>query len=141
MSRALPLGNPNEAIAELVTGALEGTVAIFDPAMCCPTGVCGPAVDPDLLAITRDIRRLEKLGVHVERYGLSQQPDVFVTQPRITGLMQAFGDKALPATLVNDEVFVYGRYPTFAEFEAALSATPNTADASGGCCTPGSGCC
>jgi hypothetical protein len=22
---------------------------IFDPAMCCSTGVCGPAIDPELL--------------------------------------------------------------------------------------------
>ena len=25
---------------------------IFDPAMCCSTGVCGPSVDPELLRVS-----------------------------------------------------------------------------------------
>jgi hypothetical protein len=145
MTRSLPLGNPAEAITEAPASAdtsLAGTVAVFDPAMCCPTGICGPGVDPALLAITRDLRWLEKQGVAVQRYGLAQQPDAFVSSARVSGLMQAFGDDALPAVLVNDTVFCYGRYPTRDELVAALS--PKTAEPtppSSSCCTPGSGCC
>ena len=148
MARTLPLGNPGDAIKRApTTGAppLPGTVAIYDPAMCCATGVCGPAVDPALLALTRDIRWLEKQAVTVQRYGLSQEPQAFVQEAKVTGLMQAFGDKALPATLVNGEVLMFGRYPTRDEIVAALngpSGTPDEPEAdSGGCCAPGSGCC
>jgi hypothetical protein len=99
MSRTLPLGNPSDAMTDAPTATaapLAGVVAIYDPAMCCATGVCGPAVDPALLALTRDLRWFEKQGVTVQRYGLSQEPQAFVQQSKITGLMHAFGDKALP---------------------------------------------
>ncbi|HEX6313302.1 MAG TPA: arsenic metallochaperone ArsD family protein, partial [Gemmatimonadaceae bacterium] len=106
MSRVLPLGNPVEEIATAgpsrSTAQLAGTVAVYDPAMCCSTGLCGPGVDPALLAIARDLRWLEKQGVGVQRLGLSQAPDEFVSNSRVHGLMQAFGDGALPAVLVND---------------------------------------
>jgi hypothetical protein len=62
----------------------------------------------------------------------------------VQGLLQAFGDKALPAVLVDDVVLTYGRYPTRDELVAVL--TPVQADGSvdtngGSCCAPGSGCC
>ncbi|MGH9886471.1 MAG: arsenite efflux transporter metallochaperone ArsD [bacterium] len=136
MSRSLPLENPGDAMA------LSGSVAVFDPAMCCDTGVCGPGVDPALLAIARDLRWLEKHGVTVQRAGLAQEPDTFVANARVSGLMQAFGDGALPAVLVNGEVLCYGRYPTRAELIAALTPRSSSAPATtSSCCTPGSDCC
>jgi hypothetical protein len=144
MPRNLPLGNPDGPLAKTSPG-LSGRIAIYDPAMCCSTGVCGPSVDPSLLAIARDLRWFETQGVIVERYGLSQEPDAFVRQPKLTGLMHAFGDKALPATLINGEVLAYGRYPSRDEIASALDAysDPRTAsaDTEDGCCTPCSGCC
>lgn len=146
MSRSLPVGMPADAAdqAESTTAAepLAGSVAVYDPAMCCPTGLCGPGVDPALLTIVRDLRWLEKQGVHVERFGLAHQPGAFSASARVAGLMQAFGDAALPAVLVNGDVLCHGRYPTRAELAAALAA-PAAAPSAGAapCCTPGSGCC
>lgn len=152
MARSLPLGDASQAIAPNAptavtpaSDALVGTVAVYDPAMCCPTGVCGPGVDPALLQVARDLRWLQARGVTVERYGLAQEPAAFAQSTRVTGLLQAFGDKALPATLVKGEVLAHGRYPTRDELVAALSPAPSqasTAQASdGACCEPGSGCC
>ncbi len=87
-------------------------VSVYDPAMCCPTGACGPAVDPELRRISGDLRWLESQGARVERFNLAQEPDAFVANPRVTGLMQAFGDGALPAVLVDGEVAARGRYPS-----------------------------
>lgn len=159
MARSLPLGDPSQAIstdavaaaAPSATAPLVGTVAVYDPAMCCPTGVCGPGVDPALLQVARDLRWLQARGATVERYGLAQEPAAFTQSGRVTGLLQAFGDRALPATLVNGEVLAHGRYPTRDELLSALSPSPSAsaadapaahapvADAS--CCAPGSGCC
>jgi hypothetical protein len=108
--------------------------------MCCPTGLCGPGVDPALLAIARDLRWLESQGVIVERHGLAQSPDVFVAQPKVTGLMQAFGDKGLPATIVNGEVLAYGKYPSRDELVAALGDSPAPVSTTDGCCGPGCDC-
>ncbi len=123
---------------------MTGTVAVFDPAMCCEMGLCGPGVDPELLRMARDLRWLSAQGVTVQRKGLSQEPQAFVANARVQGLMQAFGDGALPAVLVDDIVLIYGRYPTRDELVAVLTptATPGDGpDAGGSCCAPGSGCC
>lgn len=149
MALTLPLGNPSDAIPNAPTATaapLSGAVAIYDLAMCCSTGVCGPGVDLALLTLTRDVRWLEKHGVTVQRFGLSQEPQAFVQQPKIKGLMLAFGDKGLPATLVNGEVLMFGRYPTREEIAAALIAQTkpegeSSNSAGGNCCAPGSGCC
>lgn len=123
---------------------MTGEVTVFDPAMCCETGVCGPGVDPELLRIARDLRWIAAQGVTVVRKGLSQEPQSFVANARVHGLLQAFGDKALPAVMVDDVVLSYGRYPTRDELVSVL--TPARAgervDTGGGsCCAPGSGCC
>ncbi len=52
-------------------------VRVFDPPMCCSTGVCGPSVDPDLARFSADLDWLKKEGVRVERYNLSQEPGAF----------------------------------------------------------------
>ena len=146
MARSLPLGDATQAITPdtsspeaTETTALAGTVAVYDPALCCPTGVCGPGVDPALLQIARDLRWLQACGVAVTRVGLSQEPAAFVNSPRVAGLLQAFGDQALPATLVNGAVLAHGRYPTRMELVAALSPVPRASDTGG--CESGSGCC
>lgn len=155
MSRSLPLGTVTSLPAAESPSAptLAGTVAVYDPAMCCPTGVCGPGVDPALLQFARDLRWLAAQGATVERFGLSQEPQAFVGNARVAGLMAAFGDGALPAVLVNDTVLVHGRYPTRDEIVGALGGSPGNAstpasgrrsmavlgEAPG--CEPGSGCC
>jgi hypothetical protein len=148
MSRSisLPLGDASQQIApadgQPATAPLAGVVAIFDPAMCCSTGVCGPGVDSSLLQVARDLRWLESRGVSIQRFGLAQEPAAFVDNHRIAGLLQAFGDSALPATLVNGTVLVHGRYPSRDELVAALSpSNPLMESKSDSCCAPGSDCC
>ena len=148
MPRALPLGNPSDALIARAEPDVQmsGTVSVYDPAMCCTTGVCGPASDPALLTIARDLRWLEGQGVTVTRYGLSQEPAAFVAEAKVVGLMQAFDDKALPATVVNGEVLAHGRYPTRDELVASLGSSIDQAseasrDQATACCAPGSGCC
>ena len=51
---------------------------IFDPAMCCSTGVCGPSVNPELLRISTLINNLNSKGILVERYNLTSNPQIFV---------------------------------------------------------------
>jgi hypothetical protein len=106
--------------------------------------VCGPTVDPTLLQVTRDLCWLEAQGIAVERFNLAQQPGAFIEQSRVAGLLQAFGEQALPATLVNDTILVYGRYPSREELTQALLSQKEQASAPsspGACCEPGSDCC
>lgn len=140
MSRPLPLG-PEAISVDPDTGAVE----VYDPAMCCPTGVCGPGVDSALLQIARDLRWLQARGVVVTRRGLAQEPEAFASNPRVANAMADFGDAALPLTVVNGEVLVRGRYPTRDELASALLPSGRGTDdrpmAPNACCAPGSGCC
>ncbi|HSE66606.1 MAG TPA: arsenite efflux transporter metallochaperone ArsD [Gemmatimonadales bacterium] len=135
--KPLPLTTPPASEPD----RLEGVVQVFDPAMCCPTGLCGPGVDPALLTLARDLRWLESKGVSVERFGLSQEPGAFAGNPRVAGLLQAFGDAALPVTLVKGTILLHGRYPTREELVVGLGSSPSDSAKSKVCCTPGSGCC
>ena len=88
------------------------SVKVFDPAMCCSTGVCGPSVDPDLVRFAADLDWLAAEGVSVERFNLSQQPDAFAAYPVVTQALKENGEQALPLILVNERKVSEGRYPS-----------------------------
>lgn len=90
-------------------------IEIFDPAMCCPTGVCGPSIDPELSRIASVVFLLEKRGIDIQRYNLGNEPDVFVKNELINKLLIEKGVDALPATLVEGKLMKEGVYPTTAE--------------------------
>lgn len=117
-------------------------VRVFDPAMCCPTGVCGPAVDPELARFAADIDWLQKQGVTVERYNLSQQPGAFAEHAVVKDAL-ARGTEVLPLVLVGDRIAVEGAYPSRETLAALAGMVVKKSDeapkASG--CTPKSGCC
>lgn len=85
---------------------------IFDPAMCCSTGVCGPSVDPELLRMSTVLNSLSKKGVIVERYNLSSNPQAFVDNVLINQLLNSEGVDILPVTMVDGEVVKTKTYPT-----------------------------
>jgi hypothetical protein len=103
-------------------GTLAGEVRVFDPAMCCDTGVCGPAVDPALLAAARDLRWLAARGATVTRHNLGQEPLAFVHYAPVQALLAERGVDALPATWVNDVLLTSGRHATRTELLDALNA-------------------
>ncbi|MEO0018504.1 MAG: hypothetical protein RLZZ522_1787 [Verrucomicrobiota bacterium] len=47
------------------------TIQVYDPAMCCATGICGTAVDPDLVSFAAMLAQLATRGIAIERYNLS----------------------------------------------------------------------
>ncbi len=102
--------------------SLGRRVELFEPAMCCQTGVCGPSVDQELIDVREDLRWVEAQGATVARHNLTSNPDAFVANSKVTGLMAAFGEKALPAMLVDGEIAVHGRYPSREELSGLLRA-------------------
>jgi hypothetical protein len=103
-------------------------IQIFDPAMCCSTGVCGPEVDPKLAQFAADLDCLKSAGVIVQRYNLSQNPGAFVENELVRSTLADKGEAALPLILANGKVAVVGRYPDGKEM-AALAKVTVTANA------------
>ncbi|MGC9260248.1 MAG: arsenite efflux transporter metallochaperone ArsD [Phycisphaerae bacterium] len=92
--------------------------AVFDPAMCCSTGVCGPNVDSKLVHFAADLDWLKSQGVDVQRYNLAHQPMEFARQTVISDLLTKTGTQALPAIVVNGVLVSQGRYPDRGELAA-----------------------
>jgi len=88
------------------------TVHVFDPAMCCSTGVCGPSVDPQLARFSADLEWLARQGVAVERFNLAQQPGAFVADDTVKAALESKGEAGLPLGKVNGEVKSSGDYPS-----------------------------
>ena len=131
---------PNES-----NPAIIQQLELYEGAMCCETGVCGPSVDEQLLAVREDLRWAETQGASVARHNLTSAPDAFVANPKVTGLVKAFGDKALPVLVIDGEIRAHGHYPTRDELASLLAdstaSTPVVTKESSGCgCSPGSGC-
>jgi hypothetical protein len=99
-------------------------VEIFDPAMCCSTGVCGPSVDPELTRVASAVYSLEQKGLNIKRYQLTTDPDKFAESAVITRVLQEKGPDALPAVLLNDQVVNVGSYPTNEEFAKWFEVKP-----------------
>ena len=86
-------------------------VQVFDPPMCCSTGVCGPEVDPALVRFASDLEWLKENGVEVERFNLSQEPAKFVAHTVVTEAMKG-RDDALPLVLLDGKIVSQGTYLT-----------------------------
>lgn len=88
------------------------TIEIFDPAMCCPTGLCGPNINPNLMRIAAVVQFLQKQGVNIKRHNLRDEPQVYVSNTVVNEYLQKRGAEGLPVVLVDGAVAVSGQYPT-----------------------------
>ena len=86
-------------------------VQVYDPPMCCSTGVCGPTVDPKLVRFAGDLHWLVNHGVRIERYNLAQEPHAFATSAVVRAALETEGNACLPLLMVNGEVRSKGDYP------------------------------
>ncbi|MFL0245404.1 arsenite efflux transporter metallochaperone ArsD [Candidatus Clostridium stratigraminis] len=93
---------------------------IFDPAMCCSTGVCGPSVDKDLLRVATLLNNLKSNGIVVERHNLTSNPQIYVDNKVVNRMLLKEGVEVLPITMVDGEIVKIKAYPTNEEFCSLL---------------------
>jgi len=91
---------------------INAKLEIFDPPLCCSTGVCGPSVDPALPKFAADLEWLQQQGVKVERFNLAQQPGAFANNPVVKTALQQEGNDCLPLVLVDGAIVSRAAYPT-----------------------------
>ena len=110
----------------LFTPAVDATdtmpaVEIFDPPMCCPTGLCGPTLDQTLLDVTDMIHALQADGLRVERYQMTSHPQKFINNADVMRLVREKQMAALPITAVRGQIIKVGVYPTLTEVQPYLN--------------------
>ena len=116
------------------------TMKIFEPAMCCPTGLCGVGVDPELLRVSTVLNTLKENGIEVQRYNLTNAPQAFVEHKVVTEFLQKFGPDKLPVVMVDGFIVITGRYPSNEEFIDWLELAPELLGVSS-CCEDSACCC
>ena len=117
-------------------------IQIFDPALCCSTGVCGTEVDQALVDFSAAVDWLRRAGGQIERFNLAQQPMAFAGNAVVRVFLERSGAEALPLILVDGEIALAGRYPTRNELArfSGISGQPAETVPTDGCCS-GKKCC
>ena len=119
-------------------------VQVYDRAMCCSTGICGPQVDPVLPKFAADLEWLKQQGHTVDRFNLAQEPAEFAASATVQKVISDEGVECLPLILVDGQVVSRKDYPSresLATWTAtSLSSRATLPMADGGCCGD-SGCC
>jgi hypothetical protein len=86
-------------------------LTIFEPAMCCETGVCGVDADQTLINFTADIEWLRKQGASIQRFNLAQEPAAFISDPVVKSEIKQHQESCLPLLIVAGSVVSRGTYP------------------------------
>lgn len=115
-------------------------IVIYDPAMCCSTGICGASIDKELLRVATVIENLKRDGADISRFNLSGEPNAFVENQLINGQLKENGPEILPITLVDGQIAKTKSYPTNEEFAQWTGLEVNNESKETGCCCE-SGCC
>jgi hypothetical protein len=120
--------------------ATTQTLQVFDPAMCCSTGLCGPEVDLTLVQFAANLDWLKAEGLIIQRHNLSQNPAAFVDNKVVQAALAEKGEAALPVILINGKIAITGRYPERGELAGLLNVkeTSVTASSKSDCCCGGS---
>ena len=122
-------------------------IRVYDPAVCCSTGVCSPEADASIAQFTAALDKAKKSGVEVDRFTLAHQPAEYVANATVKTLLDDEGIDVLPIVFLGDEILSKGGYPDRGDLMRRLSiedsAGPSESAAS--CCGPTekaeSGCC
>jgi len=134
---ATPAPSPVPVGGDLPRPAL----CVYDPAMCCSTGVCGPQVDPVLVRFASDLQWLQAQGVEVRRFNLAQNPAAFVENDLVRAALTEKGESALPFLLIDGQTVASGHYPTREQLAGFCHIAAGESPLTHSACTSEGGCC
>lgn len=86
-------------------------MCIYEPALCCETGLCGVNVDPELLRVSTVLNTLKNEGVEIERFNLNSAPMEFVKNNIVNQYLNDKGVEGLPVVTLDGDIVIEGRYP------------------------------
>ena len=98
-------------------------VEIFDPPLCCPTGLCGPVLDTTLVDLGEALlaRRSQAVTAVVRRQ-MASEPRELMRTVRSTPSSRHGTSRSLPITVVRGRKVKTDAYPTLDELRAALAS-------------------
>ncbi|TFC50738.1 MULTISPECIES: arsenite efflux transporter metallochaperone ArsD [unclassified Cryobacterium] len=128
------------------------SIQIFEPGLCCGTGICGVDVDQQLVTVSADIDWATSAGGSVRRFNLAQEPLAFAENETMRSFLHTVGQEGLPVTMVDGATVLTGRYPSrpelakwaglgapAAEDRPSLLSAAQPGASADGCCGGGGG--
>lgn len=120
-------------------------IEIYEPAMCCSTGVCGPSIDPEMMRVAVAVETIAKAGGAIARFNLSGDPQAFISNATVNAEIMKEGVNTLPVTLVDGVIVKRKEYPTndeLCEWTGIALEKPKMFRKINTCCGGGkTGCC
>jgi len=92
-------------------------ITIYEPNLCCPSGVCGPNPDQTLIKLQDAIDKLKNEGIETERFTITSHPKQFTQNTDVMKLMQEKQLEALPITTIDGKVIKVGSYPSLEDLK------------------------
>jgi hypothetical protein len=105
-------------------------LTLYEEAMCCSTGVCGPDPDDELVEVSAALDQLEEeFDVDVCRANMQHNIEQFLETQQIADLVEEHGPSILPITVVDDEIIAKEAYLSYDELASTIdnSADPQKA--------------
>ena len=102
-------------------------LTLYEEAMCCSTGVCGPDPDDKLVEVSAVLNQLEdEFDVDVTRANMQHNIDQFLNTQRIYDMVEGNGPSILPITVVDDNIVAKSEYLSYDELASELSSAQTT---------------
>jgi hypothetical protein len=96
---------------------------IYEGAMCCSTGVCGPEPDRELMEFNETLKRLTSEyngNLKIMRASLVFNSLLFFANTEIARLVKENGPAILPITTVNGTIVARQKYMTYEQIKEIL---------------------
>jgi|SRR6056297_2189210 hypothetical protein len=99
-------------------------IQLYEEAMCCSTGVCGPDPDDELVELSAVLDQLEDefAEAEISRANMQHNIEAFLNTEEIYDLVEESGPEILPITTVDGEIVAKGEYLSYDELAAELHA-------------------
>ena len=98
-------------------------VIVYEGAMCCATGVCGPEPDRELMEFNETLKRLTSEyngNLRLMRASLVFNSLLFFANAEIARLLKENGPAILPITTVNGTIMAKQKYMTYEQIKDIL---------------------
>lgn len=106
----------------------KNELIIYEGAMCCSTGVCGPEPDKTLIDFSETVKKLQSIyngQLRIIRASLTFNMLMFMANKDVFQIVKENGQEILPITTLNGEIIARQKYLKFEELKDILAERIN----------------
>ncbi|MCX5835101.1 MAG: arsenite efflux transporter metallochaperone ArsD [Deltaproteobacteria bacterium] len=101
----------------------KNELIIYEGAMCCSTGVCGPEPDRELIEFNETVKKFQSQyngQLNIIRASLAFNSLMFFANKEVFQMVRENGGAILPITAINGEIVAKKRYLKYDELKKNL---------------------